>query len=1076
MSTPAQMTAERIGLQMLPQVSIVLPVYNDEEWIGSALESCLAQTLADIEVIVVDDASTDATTEIVERYRSLDPRITLIRQERNRTAFQARRRGIEAASARYVLFLDGDDQLAPEAAETAMALAERASADVVSFGVSIVRPDGTSGGGFERSLEPQHAELRGSDILPTLFPIGKTAQGQLWRYLFSRELLRSTYDAFPPDLELWRVNDLPIVFAAMMHARKYVSTTAKLYRYFFRRGASGHQMMSFDDYLFTAGAIDSIDALAKVVEASGTRGSAQQRVAETYASVRLSVIGRVLKYVVGVTDSALQHECLTHLSDRVGSSVLVEACADSCPSALPLLVRFYGDLQPQASDAKHILLRVGSLRTGGTEGVVVAQAGYLVNAGYQVTIAVDRAPRSPFPLPPGVRLVHVRGESLTQRIREFARYCTREQVDLVIDHWIFYNDLWPYFALAAAALRVPTIGWLHTFALRPIVEGTQRLSFLERNVPLLHTLVVLSKTDVAYWKLRGVKRVVWLPNPPSPLLLTLPPRETVREAPAERIELVWWGRLQQSTKQVRELIEIGSELKRRGTPFRLTIIGPDGPDLTGRELRELARSRDIADSVDISPTAHGDALVKAVDHAHIFVSTSLIEGYQLTLVEAQAMALPVVMYDLPWLAVVEDNQGIVSVPQHDRAAAAEAIVSLARDPEGYTFASRSSIEAAERARAYDFAGLYSSLIRGVLPADYSPEPDEASVRVLLDQNVRYVERLASSVDGPARGERMSSRNPSPPSVPRSGWKGLLQRVLPATMRQTSFFARHQFATSLRQHQESMRLQRELGRRIDRVELLLTELSESVTNGLKTVERVEQNTVTSREFRRGTAGLRRVSDEIVWSQVFHDTVAQSTWFTDQALSPGRWAVGYPFLYVLYRVLDEMRPASTLELGLGQSTKIIAQHTAAVPGNRHRVVEHDRAWVEAFSQNYRLPDGSEIVHLEMIEVDAPDGTPVRRYDGFQATLGQDRYDLIVIDGPFGFRQNYSRIDVLDLIPESLGDRFVIMLDDVERAGEQATIGLITEALDRAGIEYVATTYRGAKDVWVATHPDLAFFTSL
>ena len=206
-----------------PHVSIVVPVYNDEETIAATIESCLRQTLSTIEVICVDDASTDRSREIIERYQSVDPRIRLIAQDRNRSAFQARRAGVVAATAPYVLFLDGDDELAPDAADKTVAKARDSGADLVGFGVEVVNPNGRSGGAFEKRLQPSHQLLEGDDILPGLFPVGAPARGQLWRYLFSVGLLRIAYAQLPPDLEFYRANDLPIDYLAISAAQRYVS-------------------------------------------------------------------------------------------------------------------------------------------------------------------------------------------------------------------------------------------------------------------------------------------------------------------------------------------------------------------------------------------------------------------------------------------------------------------------------------------------------------------------------------------------------------------------------------------------------------------------------------------------------------------------------------------------------------------------------------------------------------------------------------------------------------------------------------------------------------------------------------
>jgi len=162
-----------------PLVSIVLPVFNDESTVSAAIESALAQTLSDIEVICVDDASTDGTAVVIESFVSRDPRVRLVRQDRNLTAFQSRRVGILAATAEYVLFLDGDDELAVDAAQKAHATARATGADLVGFGVTVVDRHGKTGGSYEGRLQPAHPSLGSTGVLAGLFPVGKPAQGQL---------------------------------------------------------------------------------------------------------------------------------------------------------------------------------------------------------------------------------------------------------------------------------------------------------------------------------------------------------------------------------------------------------------------------------------------------------------------------------------------------------------------------------------------------------------------------------------------------------------------------------------------------------------------------------------------------------------------------------------------------------------------------------------------------------------------------------------------------------------------------------------------------------------------------------
>lgn len=71
-----------------------------------------------------------------------------------------------------------------------------------------------------------------------------------------------------------------------------------------------------------------------------------------------------------------------------------------------------------------------------------------------------------------------------------------------------------------------------------------------------------------------------------------------------------------------------------------------------------------------------------------------------------------------------------------------------------------------------------------------------------------------------------------------------------------------------------------------------------------------------------AKLEAISSENVWANIFNNTISNSPWLKDKSFSPGRWGVGYAYLYVMYRVLNEIRPRRILELGLGQSTRMIA----------------------------------------------------------------------------------------------------------------------------------------------------------
>lgn len=100
-----------------PTVSIIVPSYNVSKYIGTAIDSVLAQTYNDWELLITDDASTDNTCEIVEQYVVKDPRIHLYCLPSNMGAGVARNNSIAKAKGRYIAFLDADDWWYPEKLE-----------------------------------------------------------------------------------------------------------------------------------------------------------------------------------------------------------------------------------------------------------------------------------------------------------------------------------------------------------------------------------------------------------------------------------------------------------------------------------------------------------------------------------------------------------------------------------------------------------------------------------------------------------------------------------------------------------------------------------------------------------------------------------------------------------------------------------------------------------------------------------------------------------------------------------------------------------------------------------------------
>ena len=210
----------------MPIVSVIIPSYNAADYIAQTLESVLAQTLTDIEVIVVDDGSTDNTRNIVADFANKDPRLMLVEQA-NQFAGVARNNGMSKARGKYLYFLDADDYIESNALEELVNAIEQHGADIAiakSEGFDNTTGDtwtidgALNGVDFDRPIA--HAEY-----CDRLF---QSFIGWPWDKLFRKEFIDKTALTFQT---LRTTNDALFVFCALALAETIVCLDSVLFHH-----------------------------------------------------------------------------------------------------------------------------------------------------------------------------------------------------------------------------------------------------------------------------------------------------------------------------------------------------------------------------------------------------------------------------------------------------------------------------------------------------------------------------------------------------------------------------------------------------------------------------------------------------------------------------------------------------------------------------------------------------------------------------------------------------------------------------------------------------------------------------
>lgn len=158
-TAPGAPNSDRAGT---PRVSVILPAYNRAALVGRAIDSVLAQSMGDLELIVVDDASTDDTAAVIEGYAARDPRVRLIRSKGNLGGGGARNLGVTQARAGLIAFQDSDDRWLPEKLDRQLAALEAdPEAGLAYCGSLYYGPGPTQEGRGYYIPEPVFAHLAG---------------------------------------------------------------------------------------------------------------------------------------------------------------------------------------------------------------------------------------------------------------------------------------------------------------------------------------------------------------------------------------------------------------------------------------------------------------------------------------------------------------------------------------------------------------------------------------------------------------------------------------------------------------------------------------------------------------------------------------------------------------------------------------------------------------------------------------------------------------------------------------------------------------------------------------------------
>lgn len=229
-----------------PMVSIVVPVYNSAKFLHECLDSLVLQSLKNIEIICVDDGSSDDSVAILKEYASKDPRIVIQVHETNRGLLKTRGDGVRISSGKYIMFCDADDTFFETACGDLASMMEGTKSDFVQFGTNVVAEptvDPSMVAFFKKFLKPYLGKLTGSEIFKGQFE-GKF-NWHIWTKIYSAELCKKAY-LHAGEFRLIFSDDLYLSFFITYYSKKCVGTPNTYYNYHLGHGYTGGSSSQFE--------------------------------------------------------------------------------------------------------------------------------------------------------------------------------------------------------------------------------------------------------------------------------------------------------------------------------------------------------------------------------------------------------------------------------------------------------------------------------------------------------------------------------------------------------------------------------------------------------------------------------------------------------------------------------------------------------------------------------------------------------------------------------------------------------------------------------------------------------------
>ena len=358
---------------MNPTVSIIIPAYNADATLDRCLESILTQSLREIEVLCIDDGSTDGTGEVLKRWAKQDGRVRVWQLEENMGLLPAENVGIRASRGEYVMFVDADDRLLPGACENAVRLIRDYDVDILQFDIKLNVAPGIDEAKWQRSFAPKEWTSEGIRILYDCYSMHRFPN-RIWNKIYRGDVCRAA-SASMPDLRISLPADMLQTFFFFYYAKTFRSVLdGPYYEYYIGNGISTHSLTAkqYADLCASSAILSAIEEFLRRENALENNRFLLESIGICLKSVVLNKLLTLPEIAKETIDLVVKSWGTDVLYDFIEATGLLNVKCKSRRDLVPALVNQLRKQQSLTS-AREINLMVGGQNAAQPGGIRPAQ-------------------------------------------------------------------------------------------------------------------------------------------------------------------------------------------------------------------------------------------------------------------------------------------------------------------------------------------------------------------------------------------------------------------------------------------------------------------------------------------------------------------------------------------------------------------------------------------------------------------------------------------------------------------------------------------------------------------------------